>query len=34
MSPRKQQALQILFNGDFDPTAMGVEIADLDAVEA
>jgi hypothetical protein len=28
-----QQALQILFNSDFDPVAMGLDMAELDAVE-
>jgi hypothetical protein len=30
MSERKQQALQILFNGDFDPAAMDLELTGLD----
>ena len=34
MSARKQQALQILFSGDLDPEAMGLDMAGLDAVEA
>lgn len=34
LSTRKQQALQILFSGDFDPAAMGLEMAELDTVEA
>jgi hypothetical protein len=34
MSTRKQQAFQILFSGDFDPTAMELDMAGLDAVEA
>jgi len=34
MSVRKQQALQILLVGDFDPAAMGLDMAGLDAVEA
>jgi len=33
MSANKQQALQILFNSDFDPMAMGLDMAELDAVE-
>jgi len=33
MSANKQQALQILFNNDFDPMAMGLDMAELDAVE-
>jgi hypothetical protein len=34
ISARKQQALQIIFSGDFDPTALGLDEGDLDAVEA
>jgi hypothetical protein len=34
MSANKQQALQILFNGDFDPAAMDLDMAELDTVEA
>jgi hypothetical protein len=34
ISARIQQAVQILFSGDFDPAAMKLEMAELDAVEA
>jgi hypothetical protein len=34
MSANKQQALQIPFNGDFDPAAMDLDMAELDTVEA
>jgi hypothetical protein len=34
LTARKQRALQILFSGDFDPAAMGLDMAGLDTVEA
>lgn len=34
MSDGKKQAFQILFSGDLDPTAMDLDMAGLDAVEA
>jgi hypothetical protein len=33
MSTNKQQALRILFNGDFDPAAMDLDMVELDTVD-
>jgi hypothetical protein len=34
ISARKQQVLQILFSGDFNPVAMELDMAELGTVEA
>ena len=34
MSSGKQQTFQLLFSGDFDPTAIGLEMAEFDTIEA
>jgi CheY-like chemotaxis protein len=34
MSASKQQALQILFSGEFDPAAMDLDMSELDTMEA